>query len=113
MARLESVSRLVCKARKIGTPDPVVIASVLAKRAVFKLRSSLPYKGARNNQVCQRKRVAGFFNALRQTHSKQPKMIKTIQPSLRTKFDTASINTVSSGNFCLVLANTDTICGTT
>src|SRR5450830_333172 len=113
MARLESVSRLVCKARKIGTPDPVVIASVLAKRAVFKLRSSLPYKGARNSQVCQRKRVVGFFNALCQASNKQPTMINTTQPSWRTKSDTANISTVNSGNFCLVLANTDTICGTT
>ena len=42
MATFDSVSRLVSSARRIGTPEPVVMASVLAKRAVFRLRSNLP-----------------------------------------------------------------------
>jgi hypothetical protein len=40
MATLDKVSRLVSSARRMGTPEPVVIASVLAKRAVFRLRSN-------------------------------------------------------------------------
>jgi hypothetical protein len=46
----------------------VVIASVLAKRAVFRLRSNLPYSGAVSSQVCQRRLSAGFCSARRQAN---------------------------------------------
>ena len=49
----------------MGTPEPVLMASVLAKRAVFMLRSNLPYIGAVSSQRCQRSLMSGFFSAVR------------------------------------------------
>ncbi len=113
MATFDSVSRLVCSARRMGTPEPVVMASVLAKREVFKLRSNLPYSGARNSHECQRNLNDGFCKARRQAKPATTASASTYSPSARTKSDTASMATVKNGSFCLVLANTDTICGTT
>jgi hypothetical protein len=80
MATLVSVSRLVSRARKIGTPEPVVMASVLAKREVFRLRSNLPYSGAVSSQVCQRVYSATLRSARRQLTQAPISSSTTITP---------------------------------
>ena len=113
MATFDKVSRLVWSACKIGTPEPMVIANVLAKRDVFKLRSNLPYIGAVNSQVCQRCLMSGFLSNWRHIQNSKVTITPTTRPYARTKSEIANMMTVKMGNFCLVLAKTETICGTT
>ena len=65
MAWLDSVSAAACKAFKIGTPAATSIASVLAKRAVLKLRESLPRMGRLSQAASNFSRNRGFDKAQR------------------------------------------------
>jgi len=51
--------------RHSASAQPVLVASVWAKRAVLRLRSNLPYTGALSGQVCQRRFRSGLRSARR------------------------------------------------